>query len=400
MKQSIQPDFTDRNAELKRGMLELCIENEVCSISDFSRKMGISVPTATKFSMDLINEGYIREEGKLSSSGGRKPSVFALNPLAGYFLGVDVARQHFHICVTDFRGRMIHFIQDIEFVLENNADSFRKMCGRIKEEISGANIPWQKILGVGISLSGRVNPETGYSLSYFANGEVPLTDLFQNEFQVPVFIENDSRAMAYGEYLTLGKDADRNMIFMNVSYGLGMGMILDGRLYYGTSGFSGEIGHFPLLDNNVLCRCGKVGCLETGASGIALNRLITSELKNGRRSSLSGIWRENGELKLHEILKAVEEEDFLAIEGIGQVGEMLGKGIAGIINIFNPGLVVIGGRLVVGKDYLMYPIKTAVNKYSLSKVSSDTKIQFSTLGRKAASYGDCLLSRSKVLGLI
>jgi len=95
----------------------------------------------------------------------------------------------------------------------------------------------------------------------------------------------------------------------------------------------------------------------------------------------------------------VEDEDVLAIDGIGDIGDALGRGIAGIINIFNPGLVVVGGRLIVGGDYLMYPIKTAVNKLSLNRVSSDTTIRFSQLGRKAASIGDCLLSRSKLLGL-
>ena len=95
----------------------------------------------------------------------------------------------------------------------------------------------------------------------------------------------------------------------------------------------------------------------------------------------------------------MEDEDVLAIDGIGDIGDALGRGIAGIINIFNPGLVIVGGRLIVGGDYLMYPIKTAVNKLSLNRVSSDTTIQFSKLGRKAASIGDCLLSRSKLLGL-
>ena len=93
-------------------------------------------------------------------------------------------------------------------------------------------------------------------------------------------------------------------------------------------------------------------------------------------------------------------EDVLAIEGIGQMGETLGRGIAGLINVFNPGLVVIGGRLIVGRDYLMLPIRAAVNKLSLSKVSADTKIQFSRLGRSAAAKGDCLLSRAKVLNLL
>ena len=169
--------------------------------------------------------------------------------------------------------------------------------------------------------------------------------------------------------------------------------------YYGKSGFSGEIGHFPLLSNDIICRCGKVGCLETGASGSALHRMIVDKLKQGRKSSLSKSFEKKGEIELEEILQAIREEDVLAIEGIGEIGETLGRGIAGIINIFNPGLVIVGGRLIVGGDYLMYPIKTAVNKLSLNRVSSDTTIQFSKLGRKAASIGDCLLSRSKLLGL-
>ena len=93
------------------------------------------------------------------------------------------------------------------------------------------------------------------------------------------------------------------------------------------------------------------------------------------------------------------DTDVLAIDCIGKVGETLGRGLAGLINICNPGLVVIGGRLIVGKKYLMYPIKTAVNKYSLNRVNSDTKIVYSTLGRKAASIGNCLIARSKYLGL-
>ena len=127
--------------------------------------------------------------------------------------------------------------------------------------------------------------------------------------------------------------------------------------------------------------------------------MIVERLSKGQTSSLSKIFAEHGDVTLDEILKAVEDEDVLAIDGIGDIGDALGRGIAGIINIFNPGLVIVGGRLIVGGDYLMYPIKTAVNKLSLNRVSSDTTIRFSQLGRKAASIGDCLLSRSKLLGL-
>ena len=391
---------TSKNADIKRQILRLCILNESYSIADLSKALNTSVPTVTKIIGELIDEGFMLDMGKVGTSGGRRPSIFGLNASAGYFIGVDIARQHFHVAITDFRGDVVSFIPDIEFILEARADSFKSLCRLVKEQVSAANVPWDKVLSVGVSLSGRVNPEEGYSMSYFMSDDLPLNAIFEKDFHVPVSIENDSRAMTYGEFLAggHGKEA-RNMLAVNLSWGLGMGMILEGRLYYGKSGFSGEIGHVPLLDNEKICRCGKVGCLETGASGSALHEMILEKLEGGRPSSLSKKYAAGEKITLDDILEAVEEEDVLAIDCIGKVGETLGRGIAGLINIFNPGLVIIGGRLIVGKKYLMYPIKTAVNKYSLNRVSSDTKIVYSSLGRRAASLGNCLIARSKYLGL-
>lgn len=392
-------DTDNKNAAIKRQILELSIENGSFSIADVSKEITVSVPTVTKLINELIEEGFMQDLGKQGTSGGRRPSIFGLNPDAGFFVGVDVARQHFHIAVTDFKGNEVAFIQDIEFVLEANTDSFKALCRIVKGKVDSIGINWEKVLSVGISLSGRVNPEEGYSLTYSINDDLPLNTIFQKELGKPVSVENDSRAMTYGEYL-MGNNSEKNMLFINLSWGLGMGMIIDGQLYYGKSGFSGEIGHFPLLDNDRICRCGKIGCLETGASGTALHRTIVEQLKEGKTSSLSKKYKSGEPIVLDDILKAVKEEDVLAIEGIGKIGETLGRAIAGLINIFNPGLVIIGGRLIVGKNYLMYPIKTAVNKYSLNRVSSDTKIKFSSLDRKAGSIGNCLIARGNYLGLM
>ena len=389
-----------KNAALKRQIIKLCIESGSYSIADLSSRINASVPTVTKLINELIEEGFLQDLGKQGTSGGRRPSIFGLNPDAGFFVGVDIARQHFHIAICDFKGELIDFIQDIEFVLVANENSFRTMCRMVMDEVIRSGIPWIKVLGVGVSLSGRVNPEKGYSLTYFVSDDLPLGSIFQKEFNVPVTIENDSRAMAYGEYMSLGKKADPDMIFINVSWGLGMGIIMDGKLYYGKSGYSGELGHFPVLDNDIICRCGKVGCLETGASGSALHRMIIEKLKKGQASSMADTFNHKGDVELDEILRAVEEGDVLAIDAIGQIGDTLGRGISGVLNVFNPGLVVIGGRLIVGKDYLLLPIKTAVNRLSLPRVSADTTIVLSQLGRRAASVGDCLLSRARVLGLM
>ena len=401
MPKSFLSEPGSKSSSFKRQILSLYLLNDSYSIADISDEIGISIPTSTKLVQELISEGFLQDMGKQGTTGGRRPSIYGLNPEAGYFVGVDVARQHIHIAITDFKGNLRSFVQDIEFVLQSNAESFKAICGMVKDITSKQGVPWEKVLGVGVSLSGRVNPEEGYSLTYFVRDDLPLKAIFQNELKVPVNIENDSRAMTFGEYL-YDEEArhEDNMLFINLSWGLGMGMILDGKLYYGKSGFSGEIGHFPLLDNDMICRCGKIGCLETGASGSALHRIIVDELQAGKSSCLASKFHSGKGITLEDILNAIREEDVLSIDAMGRVGEALGRGIAGLINIFNPGLVVVGGRLIVGGDYLMFPIKTAVKKQSLNKVSSDTVIRFSKLGRKAAGIGDCLIARSKFLGLM
>ena len=397
MTNSFLGDNTGKSASVKREILRLCITHNNYSIADFSRALGISVPTITKFISELIDENFLKDEGKVGTSGGRRPSVYGLNPDAGYFVGVDVARHHFHIAISDFKGKVISYIQDIEFVLEANENSFRTMCRMVIDQVTASGIPWIKVLGVGVSLSGRVNPEKGYSLTYFVSDDLPLGSIFRKEFNVPVTIENDSRAMAYGEFMHLGKKADPDMIFINVSWGLGMGIIMDGRLYYGKSGYSGELGHFPVLNNDVICRCGKVGCLETGASGLALHRLIGERLAKGSPSILSAAYAARKDITLNDILDAVVKEDVTAIECVEEVGNTLGRAVAGLINNFNPDVVVVGGRLSVTEQYLMPPLLSAVNRLSLNLVNNDTVIKVSRLGNKAGAVGASLLAKHRLL---
>ena len=148
--------------------------------------------------------------------------------------------------------------------------------------------------------------------------------------------------MTYGEHICGASDGVRNMLYLNIAWGLGMGMIVDGRLSYGKSGFSGEIGHFPLLNNNCICHCGKMGCLETGASGSAVHRIFLEKLKEGRTSTLSEKYLRGEIIHIDEIIDAVNEEDVLAIEVIEEIGTTLGRAIAGLINLFNPELIIIG----------------------------------------------------------
>ena len=266
--------------------------------------------------------------------------------------------------------------------------------------IAKSKIDRAKIFSVGYNLSGRVNSKTGYSYSYFFVEEEPLTMLLEKRLGCKVYVENDTRAMTYGEYMCGVGNNEDTMIFVNASWGLGVGLVIDRKLFYGRSGFSGEFGHFPLLDNEVICRCGKRGCLETGASGSAVHRIFMEKLAQKRVSMLSDKYNRGEQILLEDILEALGQEDVLAIEVMETVGHTLGKAMAGLINLFNPDLIVLGGTLAVAKDYIMLPLKSAINKYSLQLVNKDTTIKLSKLGEKAGAVGACMLSRSKMLGLM
>ena len=400
MNNSFLYNLEGKNAILKQRILGLCVNEDSYSLADLSKELGTSIPTITKIVGELIDEGYLEDMGKQVTNGGRKPSIYGLNPSAGYFLGIDIRKNDFSIAVTNFKGQIVDLQEDICFTLRNTEESCIELCDMVKEHISKTSIELDKIRACGINLSGRVNNETGFCFTYFLGEDRPIGALLQEQFGCPVFVENDSRAMTYGEYICGVANNEKNMLFLNVAWGLGMGMILDGKLSYGKSGFSGEIGHFPFLNNDRICQCGKRGCLETGASGSAMHRSILDKLQQGRSSSLSEKFSNMEEITLDNILEAVEEEDVLAIETVEEVGNILGRAIAGLINIFNPELVVIGGRVSQAKEYLLLPIKSAIQKHSLNLINQDTTIKFSKLGRKAGPIGACMLSRSKLLGLL
>lgn len=400
MKTSFLSSIDGRNSILKKKIIALCINDGDYSLADLSKELNTSIPTITKLVGELIDEGFLVDMGKQGTTGGRRPSIYGLNPSAGYLVGTEVRRKSISVAVTNFKGQLIDYYKEVPFVLKNSEESFRELCKLVTDLIEKIGVSHDHVLAYGFNLSGRVNNETGYCFTYFIGEDRPIAAFLEDELKCPVYVENDSRAMTYGEYICGVANNEEDMLFINVAWGLGMGMITDGKLSYGKSGFSGEIGHFPLLDNDQMCHCGKIGCLETGASGSAIYRIFTEKLSEGRASTLAERFNKGDEITLDDILNAANEEDVLAIEVVEEIGTVLGRAIAGLINIFNPELVVIGGTVSNVKEYLLLPIRSAIQKHSLNMVNKDTTIKLSKLGEKAGPVGACMLSRSKLLGLI
>lgn len=396
----ITADSNNRTEMLKKKIIQHYVTNDDTTIAELCKEMDLSIPTVTKLIGELLEDGYILDFGKQDTSGGRKPNIYGLNPDSGYFVGIDIMRDRVHLAAIDFKGGRLRLDEDIPYTLENTREAFDMLCEMINDFIKKLPIHRSKILAVGVNISGRVNPMSGYAYTIFYFEEKPLAQLFEEKLNIKTYIENDSRAMTYGEYMQGVVRGEKNILFLNMTWGLGLGIIIDGRLYYGKSGFSGEFGHFCLFDNEVICHCGKKGCLETEASGSALYRHLVERHKEGSSTILAPKLEAKEPIALTDLIEAIQKEDVLCIDIIEQIGNNLGKSIAGLINIFNPELVVLGGALAQTGDYIRLPIKSAVKKYSLNLVSQDTEIKLSKLGERAGVIGACLLSRSKILGLV
>ena len=296
----------------------------------------------------------------------------------------------------DFTGNIVEIQLGIPYTYENTLESFDLLSNHIQNFIDMIGDRKQKIFNINLNISGRVNPESGYSYSGFYFNERPISEILTKKLNYNVGIDNDTRAMAYGEYMKGAVESEQNIIFVNISWGLGIGIIIDGKPYYGKSGFSGEFGHFPTFDNEILCRCGKKGCLETEASGIAIHRIILERVSNGESTILTKYVKDLSKMTLTDIMKVTALEDPLCIEIIEEVGYKLGKYIAGLINIFNPELVVIGGQVAEAGEFIMLPIKSSIKKHSLSLVNRDSKIVASKLKNKAGVIGACMLARNRL----
>lgn len=387
-----------KTAQIKKRIIAHHIENGPATITELAKILNLSVPTVTKFITDMSDVGCIKDYGKLETSGGRYPILYGLNPESGYFIGVDVKYTTINIGLIDMVGNMTRTVYDIPYKLESTPQRLHELCKLIEQFIEEGEIDKEKILNVNINLPGRINPSTGYSHILFNFSEdKPLSEVIAEQLNLRVTIDNDTRGMAYGEY-TQGccfEKSHKHVLYINLSWGLGLGIILDGKIYMGKSGFSGEFGHISTYDNQILCHCGKKGCLETEVSGLAMHRILLERINNNESSILSKRVAEGHDITFSDIINACNQEDILCLEVLGEIGRKLGKQVATLINLFNPELVIIGGTLSQTGDYLKQAIQTVVRTYSLNLVNKDTEIVTACLGEKAGVIGACMMARTR-----
>ncbi|MBQ9596946.1 MAG: ROK family protein, partial [Bacteroidales bacterium] len=275
---------------------------------------------------------------------------------------------------------------------------FIVLCDIIAAFIEEADAYKSGIACINVNISGRVNSAKGasYSIFKFENNDAPLAEIFHQRLGIPTFIENDTRAMAYSELMLGAGKKYKDFLYINASWGLGLSIIANGQIYRGRDGYSGELGHVHAYDNNIICHCGKKGCMETEISGKALCRKLSERLEKGENSILSIVHSGHIVRSETDIVNAALKEDPVAIELIEETGMKLGLQLANLINIFNPQAILIGGTLAKAGEYFLSPIELAIKRYSLRRVYQGVHIKLTTIENPGVT-GACLLALNRYL---
>ncbi|MCD7962312.1 MAG: ROK family transcriptional regulator [Rikenellaceae bacterium] len=387
-----------KNIIIKKNIITFFTQNRRSTIASLAQELKMSIPSITKLINEMISEGIIIDSGKIATNGGRRPNIYGLAESSIYFIGINVSKRHISFVLTGLSNEIIDIKRNIPFQLKNTDECLEDLCSQINKYVAELDIDSDKIMGVGMTLSGRVNSKSGYSYYYFNNTEKPLSQILEEKTGFTFLIENETRSSCYAEYLNGREKGVKNLLYFYLSHGLAVGIIVDGKLYYGKSGFAGEFGHSPFFNNGIICQCGKKGCLETEISGQALERTMINKINEGNTTMLSESYKEKQTLSLTDIIVAAKKEDVLSIELIEEMARKAGKSIATLINMFNPEQLIIGGTIAAAGDYFMLPMISAVNKYSLSLVNKDTEFSLSQLGEDGEVLGVAMLIKEKILG--
>jgi predicted NBD/HSP70 family sugar kinase len=358
----VQCGVVHKNTLIKRNIVSYMATTGPSTIAELSVALHVSIPTTTKLVGELVDEQLVDENGKIETTGGRRPNIYGLTNSAIYFAGVNIGRDNIQFVVTDIQNNIISSHEEPDFELADTDECLDHICNSMSNFIENCGIDRERILGIGVCIAGRVNPNTGRSYKYFTGHHESLTQIFDSKVGIRTLLENDTRARCYAEYNAGSPQDGENILYLHLGRGVAIGIVADGKLFYGKSGFAGEFGHTPFFNNEKICSCGKKGCLETEISGAAVEEKIVELLRGGSNTILREKFERGEHIHINDVIAAARNDDNLSIELIEEVGEKAGKSIAFLINIFNPETVIIGGNLSHAGDYIMLPLKSSTNK--------------------------------------
>lgn len=361
------------------------------SCADLSENIGKSLPVTTRLLNELIEDNIVHETGFAPSSGGRRPLTYSLKKDILYTVSVSMDQEVTRIAIMDVHNEILHSSGEQVLPMLDNPDLWEELASRISRLIAASGIPLQQLVGIGIGMPGFVDARKGLNYTYNQIGSRSISGYIAERVGLPVFIDNDSSLIALAELRFGAARKSRNAMVVNIGWGIGLGMIVNGQLFRGHNGFAGEFSHIPLFTNGKLCGCGKSGCLETETSLLVLVDKAKDGLTRGRPSKMKLSFFTNYKSGCAAILDAAATGDRFAIELISDDGYNLGRGIAILIHMMNPELIVLSGRGASAGQIWLAPIQQALNEYSIPRLAANTHMEMSTLGDNAELIGAAAL---------
>lgn len=358
-------------------ILNFLRNNHGLSRTQIAQKLKLSKATVSRVVNELIKNKLITEigEGESKEIGGRRPVILTINSSGSFAVGVDLGTTNTVVAIADLKGEILKKVR-VPTNGNHRLDTIlSQVSNLVNDVIKEAEVKRELIAGIGISEAGIVEKSTGM-IKFSPNfnwKNVNIAKLLEKKTGLPTIADNCTRVMAMGE-IWHGKGKDVNNIFyVNIGYGIGSALVINGKVYNNHS----EFGHIPISNEKIRCGCGKYGCLEAVASGNAIERKA-NQLYNDSKNR----W-----ITAKDVTERFKQGDPIAEKIFEEIGKYLGKGISFIANVFNPDKVIIGGGVSLAGKILLNPIINSFNEYTMEIVKSNTEIELSSLGMDAGVYG-------------
>ena len=375
-----------KNKQKKGILYDLYFKNKN-TIAEPSHSLHISITSITALIDELVEEKWISETGFNISKQKRRPAIYGVNPNKNYVLILDFNTHDTQIAVLNLKNEIV-FSQVSDLQLKNNP-LFLETLFKLVDNIVQLKVSNGKnIIALGMAIPGLVNKKTGINYTYKSlnSQDIYFGKLIENYYNLPTFVINESKATAVREYHFGLAKVKSHVLSVNVDWGIGLGIVLNGEIFDGASGFAGELGHIQVNPEGVVCSCGKVGCLDTITSVSSLLQCIKDGLRNGHVSKLSECKDSLENINLKMVIDATQKGDGFAIDILRNIGFGLGKGLSIVVNFFNPQIIIIDGVLSKAQKLIVNPIKHGINKYCLIDFKEDLKYRNFITQRRCQNF--------------
>ncbi|MBS1920475.1 MAG: ROK family protein [Bacteroidetes bacterium] len=382
----------EKQIAYKRDLVKQLYLNRELSCAELSVLTGKSIPLTARVLNELIEDEIVTETGFANSTGGRRPLIYSLRHDQLYVVSISMDQMITRIVLMDLNNAYVGKVKKIELPLANNPGALDQLAFEIEEFIKSSDVNKEKIAGIGIGMPGFVDVVKGINHSFLKSARgTSIVETIESVTGIPVLIDNDSSLIALAELRFGAARNKQNAMVINVGWGVGLGMILKGELFRGYNGFAGEFSHIPLFTNHKMCSCGKTGCLETETSLVVIVEKAIKGLQDGKLSMLKNLSKDRIEEASEAIMGAALKGDQFAIELISEAAYHIGRGVAILIHLINPELIVLSGRGSAAGKLWLTPIQQAINEHCIPKIAEDTEIEISSLGYQGELIGGAAL---------